>query len=466
MKILKRVLMIICIIVLLGINKSLAVTGTVKASAIRVREKPNTTSSIITNVYENDIVEILETDGDWCKIKSNNGTGYVKKEFLAISSEKKSESNNNVVSNNKETKNTASEMNTISKNINENTSIISENNKAENTTNNEEIPNNTEIKYTTNTAVSLRLLPSMTSKAISQLETGKQITKLLEISNWVKVTDGSLQGWVNKSKITENTSIQNDVSQKEETNKDEVPNEQLQETTSERPTETNTNKNGKIKVETAKVRKTPSTSADIVGTLDYYDEVTIVSEEGDWYKITAKGISGYISKSLVTVSVSSRSLTENRKEDDTSVINEEANKKVTEALVNNENEKKTQSSQIVDYAKQFLGTSYVSGGKTPESGFDCSGFTKYVFSNFGYSLGNTAASQNNLGKEVSRDSMKPGDLILFYDEGKSKIGHTGIYVGDGNFVHAANASRGVVTDNLNTNSYYNSRFITAKRIVE
>ncbi len=462
MNILKRVLMIICIIVFLCINKSLAVTGTVKASAIRVREKPNTTSSIITNVYENDIVEILETDGDWCKIKSNNGTGYVKKEFLAISSQKKTSANNNDVSNSKETKNT---VNTTSNNINENTSVMSENNIAENTTNNEETQNNTEIKYTTNTAVSLRLLPSMSSKAILQLEGGKQITKLLEISNWIKVTDGSLQGWVNKAKITENTSIQNSVSPKEEINEEEIPKEQPKETTSEKPAETNTNKNGKVKVETAKVRKTPSTSADIVGTLDYYDDVTIVSEEGDWYKITAKGISGYISKSLVTVKVSSRGLTENRKED-TSVINEEANKEVTAALSNNENEKKSQSSQVVDYAKQFLGTSYVSGGKTPESGFDCSGFTKYVFSNFGYSLGNTAASQNNLGKEVARDSMRPGDLILFYDEGKSKIGHTGIYVGDGNFVHAANASRGVVTDNLNTNSYYNSRFITAKRIVE
>lgn len=71
-----------------------------------------------------------------------------------------------------------------------------------------------------------------------------------------------------------------------------------------------------------------------------------------------------------------------------------------------------------------------------------------------------------MGEEIGRENIEPGDLILFYDEGKSKIGHTGIYIGDGNFVHAANASRGVVTDNLNTNSYYNSRFITAKRIVE
>ena len=115
---------------------------------------------------------------------------------------------------------------------------------------------------------------------------------------------------------------------------------------------------------------------------------------------------------------------------------------------------------------QFIGYPYVSGGKTPESGFDCSGFTKYIFSNFGFTLGATAASQNSVGREVSRDSLIAGDLLLFYDEGKTKIGHTGIYIGNGDFVHAANSKRGVVTDNINTSSYYDERYITARRIVE
>lgn len=106
------------------------------------------------------------------------------------------------------------------------------------------------------------------------------------------------------------------------------------------------------------------------------------------------------------------------------------------------------------------------GGKTPTSGFDCSGFTKYVFSNFGFSLGSTAASQTNLGTEILRENLQVGDLILFYNEGKTSIGHTGIYIGNGDFIHAANPKRGVVIDNLNTNSYYNERFVSARRIVE
>ena len=83
-------------------------------------------------------------------------------------------------------------------------------------------------------------------------------------------------------------------------------------------------------------------------------------------------------------------------------------------------------------------------GKNPTSGFDCSGFTRYVFLNFGHSLGATAATQNNIGTEIARENLMPGDLILFYDEGKTKIGHTGIYIGNGKMIHAANSRTGIV----------------------
>ena len=57
-------------------------------------------------------------------------------------------------------------------------------------------------------------------------------------------------------------------------------------------------------------------------------------------------------------------------------------------------------------------------------------------------------------------------MIVFYDDAKTKIGHTGIYIGNDEFVHSANPKRGVVIDNIKTNTYYKERFITAKRIVE
>ena len=108
----------------------------------------------------------------------------------------------------------------------------------------------------------------------------------------------------------------------------------------------------------------------------------------------------------------------------------------------------------------------VLGGKTPESGFDCSGFTRYVFKQFGFSLGAVAYEQASVGRTVERSELLPGDLLLFQNEGKTRIGHTGIYIGGDQFIHAANPDRGVVIDNLSTNSYYNTRYVSARRLVE
>ena len=157
------------------------------------------------------------------------------------------------------------------------------------------------------------------------------------------------------------------------------------------------------------------------------------------------------------------------------VVAEEANAQLTEIFereekVDNISEEPiiggSRKNELVEFAKQYLGYSYVSGGHSPETGFDCSGFTRYIFGQFGYSLGATAASQTSVGTEVAREDLQIADLILYYDEGMTKIGHVGIYIGDGNFIHSANPKRGVVIDNLNTNSYYSKRFVTARRIVE
>ena len=121
--------------------------------------------------------------------------------------------------------------------------------------------------------------------------------------------------------------------------------------------------------------------------------------------------------------------------------------------------------EVVSLAQSFMGTSYVSGGKSPATGFDCSGFTYYIYGQFGISLGGSAASQSSAGTPIDRSNLQPGDLLLFYDEGMTKIGHVGIYVGNGVFVHSANPRRGVVTDNLNTSSYYNARYVGARRLV-
>ena len=86
---------------------------------------------------------------------------------------------------------------------------------------------------------------------------------------------------------------------------------------------------------------------------------------------------------------------------------------------------------VVGIALQYLGIPYVWGGSSPSTGFDCSGFTSYVFAQVGVSLPHHAASQYNMGTPVSYDQLAPGDLVFF-----SGLGHAGIAIGGGQFVHA------------------------------
>ena len=124
--------------------------------------------------------------------------------------------------------------------------------------------------------------------------------------------------------------------------------------------------------------------------------------------------------------------------------------------------KETTSSQtgssVISYAKQFLGSKYVYGGTTA-SGFDCSGFTQYVYKHFGVTLNRTAAAQYSNGTSVT--NLQAGDLVMF---GKSGINHVGIYIGGNTFIHAANPGRGVTTDTL-ASGYYKTNYVGARRIL-
>ncbi|MGN7765663.1 C40 family peptidase [Paenibacillus sp. 22594] len=114
--------------------------------------------------------------------------------------------------------------------------------------------------------------------------------------------------------------------------------------------------------------------------------------------------------------------------------------------------------QVID---KSIGTKYVSGGIST-NGFDCSGFTMYVFDKMGINLPHQSGSQYQMGTAVSRDNIRPGDLVFFNTSGKG-VSHVGIYVGEGKFAHAS-SKRGVTISSLN-DSYYVNRYVGAKRIM-
>ena len=120
------------------------------------------------------------------------------------------------------------------------------------------------------------------------------------------------------------------------------------------------------------------------------------------------------------------------------------------------------ASDIANFAMSFVGYSYVWGGTSPSTGFDCSGLMYYVLTQYGYSMKRVANDQFTQGTAISRDSLQVGDLV-FFGYG-SYANHVGMYIGNGNFVHASTPSTGVRVNSLNE-TYYNTRYIGARRII-
>jgi cell wall-associated NlpC family hydrolase len=120
-------------------------------------------------------------------------------------------------------------------------------------------------------------------------------------------------------------------------------------------------------------------------------------------------------------------------------------------------------SDIANYAKKFVGYPYKWGTAGPNT-FDCSGFTYYVYKQFGIDLGTTGSvAQRKVGRKVSKSELKPGDIVCFTSPSAS--GHVGIYIGNGNMVHASGKKSGVKISNINSGSYP-KRYVTSRRIID
>ncbi len=113
--------------------------------------------------------------------------------------------------------------------------------------------------------------------------------------------------------------------------------------------------------------------------------------------------------------------------------------------------------RVVDYARRFRGVRYVYGGSSPRTGFDCSGFVRYVYAHFGLTLAHSSYAQFGRGRRVNRGSLRPGDLVFF-----DGLGHVGIYIGNGRFIHAPHEGTRVRIETLA--GWYGSRFVGARRL--
>jgi cell wall-associated NlpC family hydrolase len=115
-----------------------------------------------------------------------------------------------------------------------------------------------------------------------------------------------------------------------------------------------------------------------------------------------------------------------------------------------------EQAQIVKYARTFIGVRYTYGGTSPRTGFDCSGFTRFVYAHFGIDLPHYSGGQYSLGRRVSRPGLRAGDLVFFRG-----LGHVGLYIGDGRFIHAPHTGTTISIDTL----AHHGSYVGARRLV-
>ena len=424
------IMAIISLASLLFINISLAAnTGTINVDVANLRETADAESKILEQITLNQEVEIVGEEGDWYQVTYNKITGYVSKELVTVNSNSQTTESNNQVS-----ENSTQENNTVAVNTTE---------EGTETSSTEEITLG-EYKISENTR--LKLIPSINATDVIELKADETVTVTEIMNGWACVETQTTKGWLRKDKLKKDEPVEEKV--------EEVQEEQ-QEPAQETPIKTQY-----VNSTTVNVRQEANTSSTIVTTVALNTEVQVYSEENGWSKVKVNNVEGYISSSLLSNNKqeTSRSQSTSRRTSSTKTSKNTA----SQATAQTTNVPASgNGSSIVATAKQYLGSKYTYGGSSPSTGFDCSGFTSYVFKQHGISLNRTAAAQYSNGVAVSRANLQPGDLVMF---GKSGINHVAIYIGGGQIIHASTPSTGVRIDSLST-GYYNNNYVGARRVL-
>ena len=431
-------LIILAVIILTISTKVYATNGKANQETVRIRKEASTESSVVTLISLDEEVEVLSEEGEWYKIKYKTYTGYVRKDMLDVDGKTETAQNTN----------------------------------SENTTSSEEIKDKIEIGYTGTIAskLDLKLVPSITSSNINTIEENSKITIKDIINKWSYVETDNKSGWVLTSKIK--VSEQKNEEVKPEDNKEQSVEKKKKEDNTEKTTskeETKTEEKKKTEVtkyvsaETLNMRETANNNAKLINQLKVNTKVTVLETEGTWSKIKVNGKTGYVASKYLSdkkVDVTSRSEEisrgkENTQTENTSSKNESSTQGTSSSASGN---------NIVAYAKKYMGYKYVSGGSSPSTGFDCSGFTSYVYKQCGISISRSSSAQASNGTAVSKSNLQPGDLVIFNNRANTSIGHVGIYIGGNTFIHAGNSGTGVITTSL-SDSYYSARYVTGRRII-
>ena len=411
--------------------------GTVTALGVNVRENPNMDAAVVAVLDQGQQAVILSQEGDWYRVSCDGVTGFVSTSYMTLEQEGQAQLGYGL------------------------------------------------IKCA---AANIRSSADTESEPIASLEEEEVVTITGGTDGWYQVDVNGSTGYV-RSDLVDPTA--------------EIPAEKIYDY-------------AVIQCAAANLRSEPDSTATKTDVLYNGSLCTLLEQDGDWYKVQYGDNVGYVLSSLMNTTNDETDGSTNVESFNAIVAREkaeaeaaaeaaaaQAKKEQAAATTTAPAQSSSQSSSntyvednsgssdndyqeptyeepayeepayeepsydssssgsIVGTAQNYLGVPYVWGGTSP-SGFDCSGFTQYVFRQCGYSINRTAAAQYSNGSYVSYDSLQAGDLVFFANTySASGITHVGIYIGGGEFIHAANG--GVKISSL-SESYYSSRYYGARRI--
>ena len=394
----------------------------VNADSLYLRQSPG--GAVITTLSKGTTVAVLNNSSSWYKVSVNGKEGYVSGEYLTGTTATNVALGTGTVKCSSSV-NFRSAPNTSSTSYGELKNGTKVNVVGVSSGWYKVTYNGNTVTSTTGTAgtvkcsssVNLRSEANTSSSILAELKNGTAVTVVSTTNGWCKVTCSGKTGYIKQDYVSTTGSASNNTS-------------------------ASTGTAAVVKCSsTVNFRSAASTSSTVLGELKNGTAVTVLSTSNGWSKVSYAGKAGYISADYLVTASSGTAI---------SPSNTAASVSISA---------KRQS--VLNYAAQFLGVPYVYGGSTP-SGFDCSGFTSYVFKNTVGSIPRVAQAQYDATTRVSRDDLLPGDLV-FFGSSTSSISHVGIYVGSNQFIHAP--STGDVVKYSSLTGSYATRYQGAGRVI-
>lgn len=395
-------------------------------TAVNLREQPSATSGKVSQIQEGAKVTVIDSKDGWTNVKTEDGReGWVSGYYVSSDEEKKAaEQKADSANVNADSKTDNIDTQDAQNQVTPNTqnSYQKENvkedavNQAPEQSEETSVSSNGKIHSTS--ALNLRVGPSTSNQAVGAIYKGEIFKVLSQSSNgWYKVqlADGKV-GWASGKYIN----LTSDV---DKSNVDEY-------TSPKEAPEANQNSNyGTVNSSVGlNVRSGAGTKNSVLTTLAYNSKVNIIGEENGWLKVKLdNGQVGYVGASYINKSqaTSSNGVSEAPATDNTS------------SKVSDSKSVSATGNKVVDFAQTLIGTRYSWGGTTT-AGFDCSGFTQYVYKNvLGVNIPRVSRAQATTGKAVSMNNLQAGDLLYFDTTGSGSTSHVGIYMGNGKFIHAS-----------------------------